>query len=145
MVVVTRHGDCRYYDGITFDGDGKLLSEKRFLLGRRVNKEKSQAFQSAMKESGFKALFPILWAEAEHSEKKFYGPIQLRDILSSASDAHLWASIVAGFKWEWGWERVFKGGSHVKNWVDSPKEKVWAKMMAHCRSDMYETYLIGEE
>lgn len=128
----------RFYDGITFDADGKLLSEAKPMRGRRINREKSKAFQEAIKASGFKGLFPVLYSMAEPEDRVMLDLNALKFALTDTDHADVWKGIVAQYKFVQYWD--WNNGNSQRVWRSVPKEKVWASLMTECKASMYETY-----
>lgn len=135
-VIVWGKGTYRFYDGITLDADGTLISERKPFVGRRISKEQSEAFYAAIKASGFEDMFGVLYGTAEAKDKKLFR--RLEEVLADAKQSDKWGSTVAWFKYKDGW--------NGRGWglEELPKEKAWARLMAECKQGMYETYEINQ-
>jgi hypothetical protein len=85
-----------YYDGIEFNNEGEIISEKRPFAARRVDKSESKEFMDGIKESGFKALFPLLYATATPI-KGFDSRTgaRLRSMLTQECHANEWPDLIS--------------------------------------------------
>ena len=54
----------RYYDGMAFDVEGKLMGEAKRFTAKRTDREETAEFRQDIKESGFVGMFPILYHAA---------------------------------------------------------------------------------
>lgn len=133
----------RYYDGIEFDGEGKLLTEAKPFDMWRIDKEESKEFADEVKASGFKDMFAFLYATAQpndpsHAHSYEYSVLirQLKDHITDADSAHRWSEIITAFKFS----RVYnyKPGAYVML-ESGTASTCWSAIMARCKKDMYGT------
>lgn len=121
-----------YYDGMTFDALGNLTSEPRPFLMRRIDRVQSKAYTQAIKDSGFKGMFPILYEtatlEASRASRSSY---TIREITSTRELAHDWPTIIADSKFSCG----PVGWYPIPNTVKS----TWTAIMAATKAGMYKT------
>jgi hypothetical protein len=54
----------RYYDGMAFDVEGKLMGQAKQFTAKRTDREETAEFRHDIKESGFVDMFPILYHAA---------------------------------------------------------------------------------
>lgn len=132
-----------YYDGITFDGEGNLISEPRTFEARRINKVESKEFMDGIKTSGFKDMFPLLYATAPLGGVHYIGGFRNTPDLTDPDDADHWAAVVQKAKVEqkgvWG-----AAAGHKWEWVEIDNAKgAWSRIMKDYKRFMYET--IGTE
>jgi hypothetical protein len=125
-----------YYDGIEFDGEGKLLSEPKPFLMKRINREEPKELATDLTESGFKAGFPFLYATATPHESIFKLPVQWRDYIRTVDHAHRWSEIIASFKFTAYYD--YKTSKRITAEAGD-KKTCWAAIMSASKSNMYET------
>lgn len=139
MVVRTPNTDMvHYYDGITFDGEGKVISELRPFRARRIDKAESKEFVDGLKTSGFKDMFKLLYSTVQLPEGTIgvYDPRRLSDILTDPEYAADWPHIIAKYKYAQQWE--FRNGQMSRGWVEVGTAKsCWSRIMAECKRNMY--------
>jgi len=126
----------RYYDGITINAQGEVVSELRPFDRKRIDRKESVEFMQSIKESGFKGLFNILYEAAAEPELDALGawhvdimPHNLTKVLSDAEQADMWHKIVRNYKYVRQWRRF--------NLV--PRDVAWRSLMAECKKNMYVT------
>lgn len=124
-----------YYDGMEFDESGKLLSAPKPFEMRRIDKEESTAFMQDLKLSGFKDMFPLLYATATLSAG-VVTPHRLADTLTNADRAVDWPDIISAYKYH----RVhnYKMGQYELLEKGDAKS-CWANIMKECKKGMYVT------
>jgi hypothetical protein len=92
----------RFYDGMEFSMDGNLLSRATTFSRKQVNREETKEFRDKIEASGFKAVWPILFADVEPGFKKGIGLVyaerSLRQIISNPDRADQWPTIAALYK-----------------------------------------------
>jgi hypothetical protein len=93
-----------YYDGMEFSEQGVLLSTPLFFEKRVTDTDETQEFRAELKESGFRDIFPVLYATATPPESGTYVR-RLRDTLCDIDEAHKWPGIVAELKYQSYYER----------------------------------------
>ena len=134
LTITTPSGSYLYYDGIRFNGDGILASKPEPFGAKRIDKPESKGFTDGLKVSGFKDLYPLLYATCTSPEKGQSLPRYWRDYMQDAGHADYWPKIIEYFKYDMRWNH-FKG---VREWreIDSAKA-CWARMMAKAKQEMY--------
>lgn len=85
-----------YYDGMTFSPDGTLLTEARPFRRVITDREETAAFRTDIDESGFKAVFPVLFAAAKPT--RGWITRELKSIVTSEWRANAWPDVAAHFK-----------------------------------------------
>jgi len=139
-VVRTKGGYYLYYDGIRFNQAGELVTKPRPFEARRINKDDTKELMDAVKKSGFKAMYPVLYATAQ-AEDYEGTPITSRwhDHIQDADYAHYWPETVLWWKFDKRWYLPTTGG-HKHGVVEISNAKTcWARMMAQVKSNMYDT------
>ena len=129
-------GRFLYYDGIRFNQEGKLISEPKGFEASRINKEESTALTDALKASGFKDVFPLLYATCESTEHGVSIDSHWEDYLQDPEWAHRWPKTIEYFKFKDKWD--FTQGKRMYVEIDNAKE-CWARMMAKAKQNMYQT------
>ena len=128
-----------YYDGITFDGEGNLISEPRTFEARRINKVESKEFMDGIKTSGFKGMFPLLYATAPLEAVSFIAGFRNTPDLTDPDDADHWSAVVQKAKVEQvgKWDNV---AGHKWIWVERDDAKgAWSRIMKEYKRAMYDT------
>lgn len=123
-----------YYDGITVDNAGEILTPLRSFERRRVDRNETKALREEMAECGFKDVFNVLWATCK-PEDAGYPTNLLRSVVTHEYHSNHWVNVVAAHTWSHRWD--FSQGAkriHVKN---EPQE-AWASLMNTLRRDCYE-------
>ena len=129
-----------YYDGIRFNQAGELVTKPQGFEAKRIDKDASKLLMDAVKESGFKAMFPVLYAtaQAEDYDNPFTST-RWQDYIQDADYAHHWPEIVLWWKFDKRWYLPQTGG-HKYGVVEMGTAKTcWARMMAQVKSNMYDT------
>lgn len=133
----------KYYDGMKFDGEGVLTTPLVEFERYRINKQESKEFAADIKASGFKAMFPLLYAACKAPESgRTVMPNQglLQHILGTDYNAHQWPEIIEYFKF--GMFYDYKTQTRVAVERGDAKS-CWAAIMKACKCDMYETTKSG--
>ena len=135
-VVRTKGGYYLYYDGIRFNQAGELVTKPQGFEARRIDKDASKLLMDAVKESGFKAMYPVLYAtaQAEGYNGSYFLPTRWQDYIQDADYAHYWPELVLWFKYDRRWNP--KAGGREWHELDNAKT-CWARMMARVKQDMY--------
>jgi hypothetical protein len=136
IVVQTPDGNhVLYYNGITFDEQGQVITPLRPFQARRIDKDESKEFMDELKASGFKDMYKILYSTAQPLEGTLgiYNPYRLNDTLINSDCASDWPFIIAKYKYERRWDR-----SGQMAWVETGNaQSCWARIMSACKSSMY--------
>jgi len=122
-----------YYDGMVIDGNtGEMVSEKYPFKKIGIDKEQSAEFMQDIEESGFKAVFPMLWSNCDKPEE--YLPYRSRSLIQTLTDpqhAEHWSGLVSRNSFR----KVWNAGAPV--YEKYPKQVVWRAIMKTCKSPMY--------
>ena len=122
-----------YYDGMEFDDSARLLSAPKPFEMRRIDKDESKEFMAEVKASGFKDMFPLLYATATPPEERTYlNTGRLREKLTDADRAVDWPDIISAYKYN------YKAGrrEHVEK---GTAKSCWSEIMKDIKKEMYVT------
>jgi hypothetical protein len=134
MVIMRMDKTFLYYDGITFDGEGNIITPLCPFEARRIDKAESKEFMDEVNASGFKDMFKVLYATVQPPEgTAYFQPRVLNDILTDPDYAADWPHIIAKYKYDkrwqssggWGWEEV------------GTAKTCWSRIMSACKRNMY--------
>lgn len=140
-----------YYDGITLNAQGEIITPLQAFEQKRVDKAETKALANDLQESGFTDAFKLLYAVAtpEDMDSDNYGMfgVKLPDALSDNDRANTWKTIIARHKFErsYRWQTGQQGNYE---YVEKSNAKAcWANLMAECKKNMYvvsrsETYVL---
>lgn len=125
-----------YYDGIRFNQESKLISEPKGFEASRINKEESKALMDNLKASGFKDVFPLLYATCQATAGGVDLDQHWESYLQDPEWAHRWPETIEYFKYEnkYDWAQ----SKRVRVEIDNAKG-CWARMMAKAKQNMYQT------
>ncbi len=128
-----------FYDGMRFNADGDLTTGLIPFPQRRINPKESKEFAQGLKDSGFKAMYPLLYAtcKAPESGRTTVPDVRnLADILTTDYRAPAWPEIIQYYKFT----QLYDYKKQRPACVESGDAKsCWAAMMATCKARMYET------
>lgn len=127
-----------YYDGMEFDADGKLTTPLKPFMQRRINREESKEFMQEVKDSRFKAMFPLLYATSPEPDGTLStrSNTALKEAITRDYMAHTWGDIVQSIKYKREYD--YKNGRSI--WVPRGDAKYcWSMLMTACKKEMYET------
>ena len=134
LTITTPGGIYLYYDGIRFNGDGTLDSKPKPFAARRIDKSESKELAEAVVLSGFKDMYPVLYATSTPPEGGQSMPHRWKDYLQDADYAHNWPEIIEYFKYDKRWN-TYTG---QREWHELDNAKAcWARMMAKAKEGMY--------
>jgi hypothetical protein len=125
-----------YCDGITFDGEGNIITPLQPFQARRIDKAESKEFMDGIAASGFKDMYKLLYNTAQQPEGTIgvFNRRLLNDVLINPEDASDWPLIIAKYKYEQKWTG-FGGG---KQWHEVGTAKTcWSRIMSACKRNMY--------
>ena len=92
----------RFYDGMEFSMDGDLLSPVKTFSRKQVDRNETKEFRDEVEASGFKALWPVLFATAEARFNSGAGFVHtergIRSVMIDADRADQWTAIAALYK-----------------------------------------------
>ena len=136
LTITTPNGVYLYYDGIRFNQEGHIVSTPKPFEARRIDKAESKEFMEALKVSGFKDVFPVLYATCQPPKGGRSIARMWKDYLQDADYAHNWPEIIEYFKYERAYD--YATHSHGGKEIDNAKA-CWARMMKQAKQDMYQT------
>lgn len=151
LVLKTRCGTYAYYDGITIDPSGELLSEPKAFEGRRIDREATKEMYADMQECGFKDVFKLLHAVADSPAireddpnrlaVRYARPAEMRDFITMELHANKWPYVVetVSFKHGYDWQ--------TRSWRDRKVDykTAWNNLMTRVKHDLYNTVKIEED
>jgi hypothetical protein len=126
-----------FYDGMRFNADGDLTTDLIPFQQRRINPKESKEFAQGLKDSGFTAMYPLLYATCTAPEMlPLPDTRHMADILTTDYRAPAWPEIIQYYKFEMLYDyksqtRFFQERGDAKS--------CWSVMMALCKANMYET------
>lgn len=137
LTMSTPYGYYLYYDGIEFDSHGRLLSKPLPFEARRINKLETAEFMQGMEDSGFKNMYPVLYATADPEDmNKNHRPIE--ELFTDPDQAQEWSVAISAYKYETRGNWSASGYSY--NTVERDDAKAcWSRMMKKAKSNMYDT------
>ena len=86
-----------YYDGMTFDAEGNPTCELKPFSKKRTDRERTKEFREDIEASGFKDVFPVLFAAAE--PQRAWNIHNIMRTVTQECHANQWPEIAAHFKW----------------------------------------------
>jgi hypothetical protein len=117
-----------YYDGMEFSADGALLSPAKPFEMRRINRDEVKEYTQAIKDSGFKAMFPVLYATCTQEQSRLGLSSYSEAIPTRDYKAHDWPILIAKHKYDGNWkERV------------RDMKTTWSSLMKDAKVSMYDT------
>lgn len=151
LVLKTRCGTYAYYDGITIDPSGELLSELKAFEGRRIDRDATKEMYADMQECGFKDVFKLLHAVAEklphanndplYDAVRFARPAELRDFITMELHANKWPYVVDSVSFRSGYDWKTQHYTHIKH----DHKTAWGRLMEIVKKDLYNTVKIEED
>ena len=137
-VISTRDAHYLYYDGIRFNEDSTIASTPQRFEMRRINADESKELMDAVKASGFKDVYPVLYAACQAPEKISYNGKYWMDYMQDADHADTWPDIIEHFKFDQGWQYTQNG--HIYGIYEIGNAKTcWTRMMNMAKRNMYDT------
>lgn len=136
LTITTPGGLYLYYDGIRFNQAGELVTEPQRFEARRIDKSESTGFTDNLKVSGFKDVYPLLYATSTPPEGGQSIARMWKDYMQDSNSADTWPEIIEYFKYDSRWNH--KIGQREWHELDNAKA-CWARMMAKAKQDMYDT------
>ncbi len=125
-----------YYDGITLNAQGEIITPLQAFEQKRVDKAATKELANDLQESGFTDAFKLLYAVAtvDDMEPDNYGMfgVKLPDALTDNSRADTWKMIIARSKFQR--EYAYPQYTYVEK---SNAKACWATIMAACKKNMY--------
>jgi hypothetical protein len=121
-----------YYDGMTFDAEGVLTSVPHPFRARRIDKAETAELAEGVKSSGFKDMFPLLYATCQPTDTPVYvSRANLVDMLTSEQSANKWSELVATYKY------THMGGWNSQRHEVGNAKTCWSSIMAVAKAGMY--------
>ena len=125
-----------YYDGITLNAQGEVITPLQAFEKKRVDKAATKELTNELQESGFTDAFKLLYAVAtpEDIERDNYGMfgVRLPDALTDNARADQWKVIIARSKF------VRQYAYPQYKYIEKSNAKAcWATIMAQCKKNMY--------
>ena len=135
QTVVTAHPNTYvYYDGMRFNQEGHLLTLPRAFHEKRIDREETKELAKEIADSGFKAMYALIYATCSPDVRLCLAPQNTRDKLTDADRACDWPGIVAHYKWS----RSFDYQTRTSGWTEnSNKTTCWGAIMADLKRSMY--------
>jgi hypothetical protein len=125
-----------YYDGITLNAQGEVITPLQAFEQKRVDKAATKELADDLKESGFTDAFNLLYAVAtpDDMETDNYGMfgVRLPDALSDSARADTWKMVIARNKFQR--EYAYPQYKYVEK---SNAKACWATIMQACKKNMY--------
>lgn len=100
VVINVRGKTYRYYDGMEFNAEGELLTKPIAFSSKRTDREETAAFRAEIAQSGFKDVFPVLYAAAQTSDvTRTWLRYPMARVVTSAYHSNEWPLAVALIKY----------------------------------------------
>lgn len=121
----------KYFDEIELDGEGNILSDLHAFDARHMDKHEIEGFREDIKESGFKAVFPVLAANVTDDQPRRHWSANLViRYITQECHANDWPEIVARYAFRREWNRESERLT-VK--------QTWARLMSDLRKEFMAT------
>jgi hypothetical protein len=127
-VVTVKGKTYIYYDGMEFSAEGALLSTPKPFEMRRIDKEQTKQYALNIKASGFKDMFPVLYATCTQEQARDWLNSRAEEIPTRDYEAVRWPILIAKHKY-YGWS----GGQ------ERDMKTTWASIMKDAKVSMYDT------
>lgn len=129
-----------YYDGITLNEQGEILTPLRAFEMKRIDKAESKEFADGIQTSGFKDAFKILYAvstpeEMEIDNYALFG-VKVPEMLADSTQADKWKLLIARTKFERSYSWATNGRTYEYT-EKSDAKACWASIMQYCKKNMY--------
>lgn len=129
-----------YYDGITLNAQGEVITPLQAFEQKRVDKAATKELADDLKESGFTDAFKLLYAVATAEDGDPRVPmfgVRLPDTLTDTNQAEYWKPIIARHKFE-RTNFSYASGTRVDEYSEKSNAKAcWATIMQACKKNMY--------
>lgn len=149
LCITTQAGRYYYYDGITFDANGKPTTELRPFKARRIDKDEVAELNRALLDGGFKDMFKMLWAACEYEDTKidYSNPqrqwqwVRNKLALFELPEVHAdkWRHMIAVFAFKETWDRDPRTGMHRQTGHKLDPSTTWSNIMRWAKKDMYQS------
>jgi hypothetical protein len=114
-----------YYDRMEFSAEGALLSPPKPFEMRRINRDEVKEYTQATKDSGFKAMFPVLYATCTPEQARLWLPHPAEVITTRDYAAVDWPTLIAKHK-------------YYGNWKERDMKTTWSSLMKDAKVSMYD-------
>jgi hypothetical protein len=135
-------GTYKYYPGITLvQKDGQWVPEKTTPFAARVaDREERKALDEALKASGFKDLFPLLYVNSDSGDAAYVNsPMRLQELITDHKYAEFWPSIVTAVKWMRSHYYDHKQHKIAYTYEARTVSEAWAALVNTIKKDMIKT------
>jgi len=122
-----------YYDGITVDNAGEILTPLRHFERRRVDRNETKQLREDMAECGFKDVFNVLWSTCTAEDGSYLTNL-LRTVVTNEYHSNQWTNVVSHYTWHRRYD--YRQSKYISYRVE-PKE-AWNSLMNTLRKDCYE-------
>jgi hypothetical protein len=129
-----------YYDGITLNDQGEIITPLQAFEQKRTNRAETKALANDLAESGFTDAFKLLYAVATPEDMNldsnaFFG-VRLPETLTDSNRGDAWKVIIARNKFErsYSWSSSNRGYEYTEK---SNAKACWATIMSACKKNMY--------
>jgi hypothetical protein len=143
LVMSTPYGYYLYYEGMEFDAESRLTSKPMPFEARRINKDAVAEFKKGIEDSGFKAMFPVLYGTAttEDESGAYSRPWNIAEMITDADLASDWSILIAKHKYErkWVWDPSKGTGGGYKTLEMGDAKSCWDTIMKAAKRNMYDT------
>lgn len=95
--IIARGKTYKFYDGMRFDADGTLLSPPSFFERKRADRDATAEFRQAIKDSGFEAVWPVLFSSAEPARHWDLNDSNIQRIVTKEERASDWPRVAQHF------------------------------------------------
>jgi hypothetical protein len=135
-------GTYKYYPGITLvqkDGQWEPMRTEPF-SAIVADREERKALDEALKASGFKDLFPLLYVNSDSGDAAYVNsPMRLQELITDHKYAEFWPSIVTAVKWMR--HQHYNHLSHciVNTYTARTVSETWAALVNTIKKDMIKT------
>ena len=141
-IVSVNGKEYRYYDGITFNTKGELLSEHRPFEAKRIDRDETKELHDGLKASGFKDVFKLLHATMtpdqdgwQHVSGKHARA--LRAILTDENQSHHWPGVIRKYAFAY----TYLWASSTDHYTKFTAQQTWTAIMKAAKEDLYETVI----
>lgn len=97
LAFMARGKTYRHYDGMTFDAEGNPTCKLKPFTKQRTDRDATAEFRKDIEASGFKDVFPVLFAAAEPDRWAGYGS-PLINVVTQECYANNWPNVAAFYK-----------------------------------------------
>jgi hypothetical protein len=105
MAIIAKGKMYKFYDGMEFDAEGNVLSPLQCFERKQTDREETAEFRKEVEASGFKEVWPVLFATAEPVLRWGYAVLRwgydrppVRKMVTEAHHSHHWADYAAHTK-----------------------------------------------